>query len=168
MKKITLIMIMMMVVMWSGVASAQFLPSANAKQIQGQPVSPTTPTNDQSLKYNGTKKQWEPGNPLTGPAYDNGVSGASKTIDYKNATAQIITLSANCTISWTLPSSGYGSFVTIKVIQHTGVHYNITWNATKWDQGLVPLITQADGAVDFINCYLDSTSAYCTFGSDFH
>jgi hypothetical protein len=64
-----------------------------------------------------------------------------------------------------LPLTGFASGVILKITQATGAHYNITWTATKWDSGFVPLITQTDGAVDFISVYLDSTGAYATTGN---
>lgn len=109
--------------------------------------------------------------PLPGPqqtVYDNGIVSTTGTIDYRNGAIQWLTLGGNCTVSFVLPPAGYVTTVAIKVIQHAGAHYNITWTSTKWEEGLVPLITQNDSAVDFISCYLDTTGAYCTYGSDFH
>ena len=101
------------------------------------------------------------------PYYDNGTVTTTATIDYRLGGRQVITLNGNVTVSWVLPPTGYYTEVILKVIQHAGVHYNITWVGTKWQQGLVPLITQDDGAIDFISCDLDNAGVYCTYGSRF-
>jgi hypothetical protein len=105
-----------------------------------------------------------PSAPL-GPIYNNGTCTTTMTIDYRKGQSQEVALGGSCTVSWILPPSGFCSSIALKVTQHTGAHYNIIWTATKWDSGLVPLITQTDGAVNFINCYLDNNGAYCTSGS---
>ena len=101
------------------------------------------------------------------PGTCGGAGHTTMSIDYKNGTRQEVTLDGNCAASWVLPPSGYYTNVNLKVIQHTGAHYGITWTSTKWAEGLVPLITQQDGAIDFISCDLDSLGVYCMFGSQF-
>jgi hypothetical protein len=100
--------------------------------------------------------------PMMQEEYDQGTCTGAVSIDTLNGvrTKHKVTLGAACPISFVQPT-GATVFVMVKVVQHTGAHYNASWSA-KWPSGLVPVTTMTDAAVDFVYCYLDGTSAYCT------
>lgn len=60
--------------------------------------------------------------------YDNGNSGASKTINWKNGSYQKITLTANCTL--TFSNVAAGDVLNLRVVQDGTGGYDITWPAT--------------------------------------
>jgi hypothetical protein len=63
--------------------------------------------------------------------FDNGSSGAAKTIDWNNGQKQKVTLTANTTLTFTAPL-GAGSF-TLRLIQDGTGGRSVTWPATvKW------------------------------------
>jgi hypothetical protein len=61
--------------------------------------------------------------------YNNGDSGTTKTIDWGNGQKQRITLTANCTISFTAPDQS-GSFI-LKIIQNATGGWSVTWSTAK-------------------------------------
>jgi len=92
--------------------------------------------------------------------YNNGNSGASKTIDWKaNGNKQKITTTASCTLTFTAPD--WPANVQLKVIHEaSATAYTYTYPATvKWSWG-VPPTTNTSGAVDIISFYFDGTNYY--------
>lgn len=78
--------------------------------------------------------------------YDNGNSGTTATINFNNGNQQKITLTGNCTISFTAPTTGVTS-IRLHIIQGAGGPYTITWPTMKWAGGTKPP-TAATAAID--------------------
>lgn len=78
--------------------------------------------------------------------YDNGNSGTSKTIDFNNGNQQKLTLTGNCTIAFTAPSSGVTS-LRLEIVQGGGGPYTLTWPTMKWAGGVKPPTSTA-AAID--------------------
>lgn len=118
---------------------------------------------------------WKPGaalqvsnNMTFSSEYDNGNKGANFGIDWNNGNKQKVTLTAaNLTVTFTPPSVGVGN-LTLKIVQGGAGSMTITtWTSTKWPSGTLPTLSTAAGAIDFITCYYDGSSYYCTSSLNF-
>ena len=100
--------------------------------------------------------------------YDNGNSGASKTIDWNNGKYQVITLTADTvTISFTDPSPGVGS-VQLRIVQDGTGSRTITWPGTVlWSGGTAPTLTTTASAEDIVTLFYNDTNYYGTAIFDF-
>lgn len=78
--------------------------------------------------------------------FDNGNSSTSKTIDFNNGNQQKLTLTGNCTITFTAPTSGVTS-IRLRIVQGGGGPYTITWPTMTWAGGTKPPTASA-AAVD--------------------
>ena len=91
-----------------------------------------------------------------------GSSGATKTIDLGNASAQKLTMTASCTLTLTNPQIG-GAYV-LRLVQGGAGSYTMTWpGSLKWPGGTAPTLSTTVGKVDLINLYWDGTSYYGSF-----
>lgn len=104
---------------------------------------------------------------VTRAEYDIGTVTTAATIDPNHGNRQRLTLTAGQTAALTFvqPTSGTVS-VQIKVVQSSSGSFNGAISGGKWPGGTVPTITATSGAVDFLTCYLDGTSAYCIPSQD--
>jgi len=90
--------------------------------------------------------------------YDNGNSGSSKTINWNNGQKQKITLTDNCTFTFTAPTSGIGVF-RLKLIQDGTGSRTVTWPANvKWPNSTPPTLTTTANAYDIIAFDYDGTN----------
>ena len=102
--------------------------------------------------------------------YDNGNSGTSKSITLTNGQFQKLTLTGNCTLSFTsMASYPYPTRYQLKLIQDATGNRTVTWNVSglKWAGGTEPTLSTAAGAIDIITIYFDGTYFYATAGLDF-
>ena len=101
-----------------------------------------------------------------GTEYDNGNSGTSKIIAWNNGQKQKITLTGNCTFTFTAPT-GAGSFL-LKLIQDGNGSRLVTWPGTvDWiGGGTAPTLTTTAAAVDFVALYYDGANYHCSAGLD--
>lgn len=91
--------------------------------------------------------------------YDAGNSGSSKTIDWSNAPAQLLSMTASCTLTFSNPKSG-AAYV-LRVLQGGSGSYTITWPATvRWPSDTAPTLTTTVGDGDLINFFWDGTNYY--------
>jgi hypothetical protein len=98
--------------------------------------------------------------------FDNGNSGAAATVDFTVAQKQKITLTANCTFTFTAPN-GPGNFV-LRLIQDGTGSRTATWPATvKWVGAAAPVLSTAAAAVDIISIYYNGTNYYASYGLNF-
>lgn len=80
--------------------------------------------------------------------YDNGDSGASKTINWDNGNVQRLRLTANCTLTLSNPKSG-GRYL-LELVQDSTGGRTVTWPSTvKWPGGTAPTLSGAN-KVDII------------------
>jgi hypothetical protein len=80
---------------------------------------------------------------------DNGNSGAAKTVDWNSGSMQKVTMSANCTFTFTAPP-GVGRFQ-LRLIQDATGSRTATWPASvKWSQqsGTPPALTSTPARWD--------------------
>jgi hypothetical protein len=96
---------------------------------------------------------------------DNGNSGTSKTIDWRAGNKQKLTLTGDCTISFTDPSESTG--LTLILIQDGTGNRVITWNGMtiRWaGDGAVPVLSTAANSHDLVMFVYDA-SADLYYGS---
>ena len=90
---------------------------------------------------------------------DNSASGTAKTVDWTAGQKQKLTLTGNCTLSFTAPS-GVGNFL-LKILQDATGGRTVAWPANvKWAGGAPPTLTTAANAVDIVSLYYDGTDYY--------
>lgn len=83
--------------------------------------------------------------------FDAGNSGAAKTLDLTNGNVQKLTLTANCTITLTAPTSGAYRSMLLYVFQDATGSRTITWPAAvKWGTAGAPTLTTTASKMDKI------------------
>lgn len=101
---------------------------------------------------------------VAGEAYfdgevDNGNSSTADTIDWTAGNKQKITLTGNCTFTFTDPSGPCN--LILKLIQDGTGSRTVTWPATvKWPEGTAPTLSTAASSVDIVSFYWDGTNYY--------
>lgn len=101
---------------------------------------------------------WEANATTINRQYDNGNSSTSKTIDFRNGLWQKLTLTGNCTITWS--NNTTGSKMILVVIQGSGP-YTITWPATvKWSGGTAITLTTTNTRADIVTFIADGTDEF--------
>ena len=99
--------------------------------------------------------------------YDNGNSGANKTIDWRLGNKQKLTLTANCTLTFTNPSGCTGG-LTLRIVQGGAGSYTVAWPSnTRWPEGQAPTLTSGVGRVDIVGFYFDGTYYYGIASTNF-
>lgn len=88
----------------------------------------------------------------------NGNSGASFTIDWTQGDKQTITLTANCTFTFTAPSGVSG--LVLRLVQDATGSRTVTWPSMKWAGGAAPTLTTAANSVDIVSIYYNGTNYY--------
>ena len=86
-----------------------------------------------------------------------GNSGASKTVSWLDASVQTLTLTANCTITFSDPVVGVA--LTLILTQDGTGSRTITIIPTpKWAGGVAPTLTTTPGKTDILSLLWDGTS----------
>lgn len=117
--------------------------------------------------YNPSDKCLQEANALSFKTeYDNGNSGSSKTIDWNKGQKQKITMTGNCTLSFTAPTTGVANFQ-LKLIQDGTGSRVVTWPSIKWPGGTAGVLTTTASAEDIVSFYYDGSSWYAQIGKDF-
>ena len=80
------------------------------------------------------------------------------TVSLSNGTVQILTLTANATI--TMPTAGAGKSFIIFLRQDATGSRTVTWTTVKWAGGTAPTITSTASKQDIFSFFSDGTSWY--------
>lgn len=126
--------------------------------LDNLPSSPTASslglgTND-NVEFNNVKANGQ----LYSPEHDNGNSGTSKTIDWNNGNIQFLTLTGNCTLTFSNPIAGTRYVLMVK--QGSGP-YTLTWPTIKWENGTTPTLTVTNNKIDvFVFVYSGVNGSY--------
>ena len=85
--------------------------------------------------------------------YDNGTSGAKKTIDWKNGNKQKVLLTEpEVTLAFGSPGI-VGNFI-LEVVSDGGPKHSIKWSSdVKWPGGSAPELTKGPGALDVFSFF---------------
>jgi len=107
------------------------------------------------------------GGAVIGDEYDNGNSGASFTIDWQVRRNQKLTLTDNCSLSFTDPAGPCN--LILKLVQDGTGGRTVTWpTSVKWpDGGTAPTLSSSANAVDIITFYFDGTNYYGNYSLNF-
>lgn len=98
--------------------------------------------------------------------YDNGNSGASKTIDWRNGNKQRVTLTGDCSLAFVNPQGA--TTVTLKLIQDGTGSRSPNWpGVVRWPGSSIPELTSDPNAVDIVCLYHDGANYYGSSGLDF-
>lgn len=96
--------------------------------------------------------------PISYAEYDNGNSGALKTIDWSNGVIQKLTLTASCVLTFTNPSLGR---LQIKLIQDGTGNRTVNFPVTcKWEGGAAPILSVTANAIDIVSFFYDGTNYF--------
>ena len=93
-----------------------------------------------------------------------GNSGATKTINWNDGNVQTITLTADCTLTFSNPKAGA---VYQLLITQAATTKAITWPTIKWVGGAAPTLTATAAAKDLVTLLYDGTSYYGTYAQAF-
>jgi hypothetical protein len=98
--------------------------------------------------------------------YDNGNSGTGKTIDWNNGNNQLVTMTGDCTFTFTAPGST--AKLVLRLVQDGTGGRTASWPGTvKWPSASAPTLSPGVGAEDLVSCYYNGTSYYCVDNLDF-
>jgi len=94
--------------------------------------------------------------------YDNGNSGSSITIDFSESPFQVVTLTANTTI--TLSASGSTvQQLSLRVVQDGTGGRTVTWSSPLWPGGVSPDLSSAADAEDIFVFTYRNSAVYGSF-----
>ncbi len=100
--------------------------------------------------------------------YDNGNSGANKTIDWNNGNVQMITTTSDCVLTFTAPP-GPCHLTIIIIHENSSNAYTYTYPATvKWANGAKLTTSNVANAIDivsFLYCVIGGNTYYLSLGN---
>lgn len=85
-------------------------------------------------------------------------SNSAITLSLDNGTLDIITLTANCTI--TMPTAAVGKSFLLFLKQDATGGRSVTWSTVKWAGGTAPTITSTASKQDIFSFFSDGTNWY--------
>jgi hypothetical protein len=95
----------------------------------------------------------------------NATSGAAATLNWNNGANQRLTLTANCTLTFSNPVAG--AKYTIELIQDVTGTRTVTFPTIKWASGSAPVLTTTAAKVDIISLYYNGTDYFGTYSLNF-
>lgn len=93
---------------------------------------------------------------LASGEYDNGNSGASKTISWLNGDHQKLTVTASTTLTYS--NAVAGQTLTLRIVEDGTGGFSITLPTTKWPGGTVGTFTTTANAINLLVIYYDGTN----------
>lgn len=97
---------------------------------------------------------------------DNGNGGIAKTIAWTQGPFQKITLTDNCTFTFTAPTGVCR--LQLKIVQDGTGSRTVTWPASvNWVGGSSPTLTTTASATDIVALYYDGTEYWAIWNGDF-
>lgn len=98
---------------------------------------------------------------VTFKEYDNGNSSTSLTVDWGKGNKQKVTLTGNCTFTFTAPSAPCS--LIFKLVQDGTGSRTVTWPAAvHWSGGTAPTLTTTASKVDIVSLYYDGSTYFGT------
>lgn len=88
--------------------------------------------------------------------FNAGTSGTAKTINWQTANRQRLSLTGNCTLTFTAPLAD--AILALKLTQDATGNRTVVWPAAvKWPAGTAVVLTTTANAVDIISLFYDSS-----------
>jgi hypothetical protein len=88
--------------------------------------------------------------------YNAGNSSTALTLDFNNGNNQLITLTGNCTFTFSNPVSG--AWYSLELLQDATGSRTVTWPASvKWSGGTAPTLTTTASKTDVMTFYYNGT-----------
>lgn len=97
--------------------------------------------------------------------YDNGNSGASKTINWNNGDRQKVTITAATTLSYSNATAG--QTLTLRVVEDGTGGWSVTLPTSKWPGGIAGSFTTTASAINLLIVYYDGTNYLTQLASGF-
>lgn len=97
--------------------------------------------------------------PLKHRIVANGSVGATATLNLDQGDWQTLTLTANCTLTFSAPVAG--TVYRLMVTQDGTGSRTVTWPTIRWAGGSAPTLTVTASKTDIITCLYDGTSFFC-------
>lgn len=98
--------------------------------------------------------------------YSNGNSGTSKNIDWTNGNRQSITMTGNCTFTFTNPPGPCS--LMLSLLQDVTGSRTATWPASvRWVESLTPVLSTGANDLDIVGLYFDGNYYYSTISKNF-
>lgn len=94
--------------------------------------------------------------PQVAGEFDNGNSGTSITIDWSKGDRQLLTLTGNCTISYS--NRIKGQTVTLRIVEDGTGGRTVTLPTSKWANGSPGSFTTTASAINLLVVYYDGTN----------
>ncbi len=88
--------------------------------------------------------------------YDNGNSGTSKAISWANGDRQVVTMTGNCTFTYS--NAAAGQTLTLRLIEDGTGGYSVTLPTSKWPGGAAGTFTTTANAINLLIVYFDGTN----------
>lgn len=103
---------------------------------------------------------------FAGEHSDLGNSGTAKTVDWSDYRVAKLTLTGNCTLTFTAPAAH--SMVLLKLYQDATGSRTVTWPAAvKWAGAVAPTLSSGAGDIDIVSLYYDGTNYFGSVALDF-
>lgn len=97
--------------------------------------------------------------------YDNGNSGTGIAIDWSKGDRQLVTMTGNCT--FTFSNAVKGQTLTVRVVEDGTGGRTLTWPTLKWPGGTVGAATTTAGAINLYIFYFDGTNYLAQLAAGF-
>jgi hypothetical protein len=95
----------------------------------------------------------------------NATSGTAATLNWNNGANQRLTLTANCTLTFSNPVAG--AKYTIELIQDATGSRTVTFPTILWASGSAPVLTTTAAKTDLISIYYNGTDYFGTYSLNF-
>jgi hypothetical protein len=101
-----------------------------------------------------------------GTEFDNENSGTTKTIDWNDGQKQVVTMTGNCTFTFTAPP-GVGNFL-LRLVQDATGNRTANWPASvHWSDNTKPTLSTAGNSVDIVAFYYNGSIYYGQASTNF-
>lgn len=88
--------------------------------------------------------------------YNNGNSGAAITVNFANGDRQLVTISANTTLSWS--NAIQGQCLILRLVENGTGNFTITLPSGKWPNGSAGTFTTTPNAINLLAVYFDGAN----------
>lgn len=125
--------------------------------------SPTVTGTETSPKIQGATSNAQ--FPAVIGEYDNGNSGTSKDIDWSKGDRQLVTMTGNCTFTYS--NAVAGQVLTLRVVEDGTGGHSVTLPTSLWPGGSAGTFTTTASAINLLIVYFDGTNYLTQLSANF-